>query len=391
VRVAYVECRSGVAGDMLLGALIDSGAAVDEIRAGLDALDLPGWELAVSETHRAGIRATRVEVLIDDDETERSYADVKLLIQNASLAPPVARRALETFAVLAKAEAKVHGIDRDDVHFHEVGAHDAVIDIVGCSVAFEAIAADRIVSSPLPTGSGTVETRHGVLPVPAPAVMEILRGAPVYGAGTTELVTPTGAALLVANSDSFGAMPPMRIDSIGYGAGARDNSEIANVTRVFLGEAIPATDGARTHVVIETNVDDMSPELIPHALEQLLAAGADDAWVTPIVMKKGRPAFTLSALCTEADQDRVLDALFRETTTFGARVQAAGKVALTREWIEVEVAGMPVRVKLARRAGEVIGAAPEHDDALKVARATGMALKDVYSAALLALDRVGSS
>jgi uncharacterized protein (TIGR00299 family) protein len=376
---------------MLLGALIDAGSPLEEIIRSLTALDVPGWELDVKETSRAGIRATRVTVDVSDTQTRRDYSTVKDLLNAAALSPGVTRRALETFAVLAKAEAKVHGVDPDDVHFHEIGAVDALIDIVGCCAAFEAMAPVSIVASPLPMGSGTVATDHGVLPVPAPAVLEILREVPIYGDGSSELVTPTGAALLVANSDSFGPIPPMNLDAVGYGAGERDSREVANVTRVLIGEAATGGPGAPTHIVVEANVDDMAPELIPHALEQLLTSGADDAWVTPIVMKKGRPAFTISALCSEANQDRVLDTLFRETTTFGARLQPVGKIALTREWVEVDVAGMPVRVKLARRGGEVVGAAPEHDDALKVARATGVPLKDVYAAALRAYGKVGSN
>ncbi|MEA2434125.1 MAG: pyridinium-3,5-bisthiocarboxylic acid mononucleotide nickel chelatase [Actinomycetota bacterium] len=389
MKIAFIDCPSGVAGDMLLGALIDAGASVEQIRRDLELLRVTGWALETTNVHRAGIRATKVDVTVSDRGSNRNYAEIKRVLEAAALPERVARRSLATFKILAEAEAAVHGVEVDEVHFHEVGGMDALIDIVGCCSAVEALKLESIIASPLPSGAGTVRTEHGVLPVPAPAVVEILRGVPIYGAGTHELVTPTGAALLVANCDSFGSIPSMEIDSIGYGAGDRDSDE-ANVTRVLVGESVSA-DEPPTHLLIETNVDDMSPELIPYALERLLASGADDAWVASITMKKGRPAFTVSALTTESNKDAVLDALFRETTTFGARIQRVGKAALTREWVEVEVAGLPVRVKLAKRAGEVVTAAPEHDDAVKVAKATGMSLKNVYAEAIKAYDRVRSS
>jgi uncharacterized protein (TIGR00299 family) protein len=236
------------------------------------------------------------------------------------------------------------------------------------------------VTSPISVGRGIVESEHGPLPVPAPAVTEILKGAVLVDTGRGETITPTGAALLGSFTDEFEPFPPMRLEATGYGAGDRE-TEIPNVLRVLVGSAIGGAGADDRVVVAETNLDDMQPELVPHVLDALLAAGAQDAWVTPILMKKGRPAYTLGALFAESDRDRIFDVMYRETTTLGIRIYPVTKDELLREWIEVQVEGIPLRVKLGRLAGQVVTAAPEHDDAVRVARATGMPLKDVYTAA----------
>ena len=381
MKALFFDCVSGASGDMVLGALIDAGADVNRIRDELSTLRLRGWELEVHEVTRGSIRATRCEVVVANDDTERSYSDVLDLLSGSNLSAGVEDSARRAFEVLARAEARVHGLPLEQVHFHEVGARDAIVDIVGSAAALESLAPDEVITSPIPTGRGFVDSAGGTLPIPAPAVTEILRGATLYERGDAELVTPTGAALLAAFTDRFDAMPPLELEATGYGAGRRDIGREPNVLRVLVGRAVGASPAGPTAILIETNIDDMSPELLPYVIDSLLAAGAQDAWLTSIVMKKGRPAFTLSVLVGKAEIDRVLDVVYRETTTLGVRVREVAKDELAREWMEVSVSGQPVRVKLGRRGGEIVTLAPEHDDAARAARATGLALKEVYAEA----------
>ena len=376
----YFDCFSGAAGDMILGALLDAGVPEAEIRASLDALDLPGWELRVEEVQRGGVRATQVIVTAQDDATSRSYAQIRELLERAPLRRRVQERALRAFRGLAEAEGRIHGIEPDDVHFHEVGGIDAIVDIVGCAAGIEHFDPVRIVTSPVATGRGWIESAHGPLPLPAPATLELLKGAPLERRGNEELITPTGAAILAAVTDRYGDMPRFRLQNTGYGAGTRD-LDWPNVVRVVVGTDDPAnsTDHAW---LIETNIDDMNPELIPNAIESLIGAGAADAWTSAIVMKKGRPAFTLSVLAKEAAREAVLDVLYRETTTLGVRMQKVEKDELEREWINVEVSDQKIRVKLGLRGREIVSISPEYEDALVAARAAGVPLREIYDKAL---------
>lgn len=382
MRTAYIDCSAGAAGDMLLGALVDAGAAQEDVRHALDSLDLQGWDLRFEEAERAGLGALHAIVEVTRDHSPRGYGDIVGLIEKAQLDPATAALSHKAFAVLAHAEARVHGIPVDQVHFHETGAVDAIIDIVGCCAAVTSLAFETIIVSAIATGAGTVRAAHGELPLPAPAVVEILRGtnATLFGRGTRELVTPTGAALLVAMASRFGDMPPMRIEAVGSGAGTA-NLEFPNIVRVIAGTSVPETAQPTSEVLVETNLDDMSPELLPHVIETLLGAGAQDAWITPIVMKKGRPAFTVAALCDRSLEETIVGVLFRETTTLGTRTTSVAKRALAREWVDTEIAGATVRVKVGHYDGEVATLAPEHEDALAVARTSGLPLKQVYSAA----------
>jgi pyridinium-3,5-bisthiocarboxylic acid mononucleotide nickel chelatase len=379
LTVLYFDCFSGAAGDMILGALLDAGVPAEVVREQLDALELPQWNLRVDEVRRAGIRATKVNVVASTDR-RRPYRDIVSTIEAARLSEAVAARALATFEVLARAEARVHGLELDDVHFHEVGSLDSIIDVVGVAAALEHLAPDRIVTSALPVGTGTVRGSHGILPVPPPAVVEVIRstGVIIEQRGHGELVTPTGAALLAANSDSFGPLPAMTVHATGYGAGTRD-MEMPNVLRVFVGEARPTEVGGA--VVIDCNIDDMTPELLPYVIGRLLEAGAQDAWVTPVVMKKGRPGFTLSVLARPPALDVLTRVVFEETSALGLRVSKVDKVALEREWFDVEVEGALVRVKVGRLGSRVVSAAPEYDDAEAAAHATGLPLKEIYERA----------
>jgi pyridinium-3,5-bisthiocarboxylic acid mononucleotide nickel chelatase len=369
---------------MVLGALIDAGASLDDTRSAVDALGVEGWRLEIAEVHKAGVRAAKATITGAEDRTQRSYRDIVAVLDRAALVPEVRALARRAFAVLARAEARVHGVPEDEVHFHELGSLDALIDVVGSCAALRTLEPERVVASAVATGFGSIESGHGTLPVPAPAVVEILRDhrAPLFQRGNVELVTPTGAALLAAFVDDFSAMPPMRVQSTGYGAGDRDLHH-PNLLRVLVGETVhPAS--TEEAIVIECNVDDMTPELVSHVLELLMRAGAQDAWITPIVMKKGRPAFKLSILSAPQSVEGLSGIVFRETTTLGLRRTSVTKEVLERRWIDVEVAGQPVRVKLGLRRGEIVTIAPEHDDADAAARAAGLALKDVYAAALRA-------
>jgi uncharacterized protein (TIGR00299 family) protein len=378
VKALHFDCFSGAAGDMILGALIDAGAPVSGIRASLESLDIEDWTLDVAPVTRAGLRATRALVGIEREEPPRSYSDIVAILQRSRVADRVKERALRTFELLALAEARVHGVEVEEVHLHEVGATDALIDVVGSSAAIEHFNPATISASAIATGTGTVSTEHGELPLPAPAVAELLTGVPIFSRGSSELVTPTGAAILRAACDSFGDMPQLLLQYIGYGAGHHDR-EVPNVVRVFVGETMDRQ--RHDAVVIETNIDDMSPEILPHVIDRLLDAGAQDAWTTPIVMKKGRAATTLSVLCDDASKAPLIDIVFAETTTLGVRLSPVEKHTLKRRWVEVEVEGHSIRVKLAARDGTVMSVAPEYEDARTAALATGRPLREIYEQA----------
>ena len=380
MTVLYFDCFSGASGDMILGALIDAGAPANEIAAAITALPVERTGFTRARVMRGAIEAESVTIEIPDDARHRSYRDIVAMVKGAALPERVRGRALRTFEILAIAEGKVHGIAADDVHFHEVGALDTIADVVGAAVALEHFAPTTTVASAIPIGSGTVESAHGTIPVPAPAVTEILTGVPLIAGGEGEVITPTGAAILKAACDRFGEPPTMTLRATGYGAGSRDLST-PNVLRVLVGD--PVESGRGGHVVLEANIDDMSPELIPYAIDVLIREGAVDAWSTPIVMKKGRPAITLSAIVALENRERVLDAFYRETTTLGVRSSQVEKDELLREWVEVQIDAHPVRVKIARRGSEIVTVAPEFEDASRAARATGIPLKEIYQRAVI--------
>lgn len=364
----------------MLGALLDAGAEETAVRRSLETLGIEDWSLEVKQVDKGSIRATRAVVTTKEQRHHRTLADIMNVLDAAALPARVKERALKTFGVLAEGESKVHGRSLSETELHEAGADDALIDVIGACAALTDLNPDRITCSPLPLGGGVIETAHGSLPVPAPAVIEILKDVPVYGKGTTELVTPTGAAILKANVDRFMLTPPMTLRSTGYGAGSRDLQE-PNVLRVLVGELMGRQEiNTTAGWIVETNIDDMNPELFPYVLERLFEAGAQDAWVAGITMKKGRPAFALTVLCEGAERERILDVIYEETTTLGARISPVAKDELEREWREVTVEGHPIRVKIAKRGSKIVNAMPEHDDAVQAARMTGLPLKQVYRA-----------
>jgi pyridinium-3,5-bisthiocarboxylic acid mononucleotide nickel chelatase len=364
---------------MLLGALIDAGAPLEGIRSALSALGVEGWSLEFEEVTRSGLRSGRAVVQAEAGP-QRTWRDIEALLLRAELDDPIRRRALRAFGLLAASEARVHGIGLDEVSFHEVGAVDAIVDIIGGCAALEHFMPAQVLCSPVPAGSGSVAAGHGSLPVPSPAVVEIAASTDlvISSEGEGELLTPTGAVLLATWAGGFEPMPQMSISSVGYGAGTRER-DVPNVVRAIVGET--REELLEDEIMIQTNLDDMTPELIPHAIDSLIAAGASDAWASSILMKKGRPAFLLTALCPKASAARLLETLYRETTTLGARLIPVSKDALDRRWIETDVAGHVVRVKVGLYAGEIVTAAPEHDDARAAAEVTGMPLKEIYERA----------
>ena len=379
-RVGWLDLGSGVAGDMLLGALVGAGVPLTTLSAALEPLGLP-ITLHREDVRRAGLAAVRVHVDVPaGDQPHRTWADVRGLLDR--LPEPLRSSASGVFAALARAEATVHGVPVDDVHFHEVGALDAVADVVGVCAGVAALRLDRLVASPIALGSGYVATAHGRLPVPAPAVLALLADAAAPGSGggaDGELATPTGVALVTSLASAFGALPPLRPEGTGTGAGGRDPADRPNVVRLVVGEAAGAQP-PRQVVVLEANVDDLDPRAWPAVLAGLLAAGAHDAWLTPVLMKKGRPAHVVSALAEPAAVPALRAVLFRETTTLGIRESVVARSVLERRFESVDVDGHPVAVKLGLGPdGGVVNAMPEWEDVVRAAAALDRPVKAVLA------------
>ena len=377
VTAAWFHCFSGVAGDMALGALVDAGADLDQVERMLVGLPVGGWQLEAEPVLRSGIAATKIHVHAQPTSVVRTAAHITGMVTEARLPDRVQRRALATFDALAQAEGRLHRRPPESVHFHEVGGIDAIIDVVGTCAALEILGIDEVDASPVANGIGMVRAAHGLLPVPAPAVVELLKGAPTYQLDVpVELTTPTGAALLAANVTTWGPMPSLTIERTGFGAGTADLGERPNLTQVVIGtRAADLTEGQPV-VLLEVNVDDATGETLAHTVGALLGAGAHDAWITPIVMKKGRPAHTVSALADPALAGQVAGVLTAETGSLGVRGQTLARWPQARRVDTVEVDGMAVRVKVS--AGRV---KVEHDDAARIARRSGRPLREVVALA----------
>jgi uncharacterized protein (TIGR00299 family) protein len=387
MRLLYFDCFAGISGDMALGALVDAGADPNALREALASLPLEPFSVDFEGTDAGGIHATRALVRSEAAGVIRTYANIRALLEQATLPDDARTLAQRMFRRLAQAEAAVHGRDVEQVTFHEIGAVDSIVDIVGTALALTMLGIQRTFSSAVATGMGMTRSEHGALPVPAPAVVELLRGAPLYSKGVpAELTTPTGAAILATLVEGFGDMPPLRVEAVGYGAGTR-MLEFPNVLRVLVGEDADGASGASvggasSEIVLETNVDDLSPEVSAYVVERLLAAGAQDAWLTPIVMKKGRPGVTVSVLCSEREQDSMRTILFEETGTLGVRAATTRKVALDRSVVEVDTRGGPVRVKVGFLRGDPVSVSPEHDDCARAAREAKTAVRAIYDEAV---------
>jgi pyridinium-3,5-bisthiocarboxylic acid mononucleotide nickel chelatase len=386
VTTGWLDLAAGASGDMLLGALVDAGVPLDVPARAVGALPVEGIRLSVEQVTRHGIGATKVHVHAPGSTVRRTWADVRALLAEAPLEPAVRDGALAVFERLADAEARVHRVPPDDVHFHEVGALDALADVVGVVAGFEHLALESLSASPVTLGSGSARGAHGVIPVPAPAVLEVLRGVPVQaGPVAAEMCTPTGAALVRTRVARFEPMPRMLVERVGVGAGGRDPEELPNVVRLVLGH--PATGPAPHALLLETNVDDLDPRLWPGVLDKLLASGASDAWLTPILMKKGRPAHTLSVLCPADALAGVQATVFATTSTIGLRQTAVGKVALERASASVEVLGGRVGVKVARWRGRVTNVSVEFEDCAALASELVLPVKEVLRAATAAAEQ----
>jgi len=386
VRIAYFDCFAGISGNMVLGAFLDAGMPLSRLEEGLEALELPGWRLAVKKGQKMGITGTHVQVIPTRHEhAHRHFQVIVEIIDRSSLPPEVKKRAQRIFHALAVAEGQVHGVPVEQVHFHEVGAVDSIIDIVGAALCLEWLKAERHMASPVHLGSGFVQTSHGRLPVPAPATALLLQGLPAYGSEVVgELTTPTGAAILKCTVDAAGPWPPMQVEQIGYGLGDRD-FPVPNALRLVIGtlpEEGVAVGVDRDEVeVIEANLDDMNPEFFPYVSEQLFRAGALDVFLTPVIMKKGRPGYMITLLTEREKAPACVKVMLRQTSTLGVRQYKAGRTKLRRSWQEVEIDGVPVRVKIGCWGEEVVNLAPEYEDCAKAAVATGRPLKEIYDVA----------
>lgn len=393
-RVLYFDAFSGVSGDMTVGAMLDLGLDPARLRAELATLPLRGYDLRVASRELFGIRATKFDVEVEGhehgdhahhgDHPHRPFRDIRAMLEGGALNPAVKERALAIFTTLAEAEGRIHGVAPGDVEFHEVGAVDSIVDIVGTAIGLVALDVERVYVSPLPLGSGTVWAQHGHLPVPSPATIELLAGFAVrFNDGEGEMVTPTGAAIVATLARPGESVPPLRVEAVGYGAGTRSLSDRPNVLRLVLG-TIAAGVASEELIVLEANIDDANPELYGHAMERLFAAGARDVWFQPIQMKKNRPGVLLRVLADPALRDALASVVFRETTAIGLRVQAVQRLSLPRETVAVETDYGTVQVKIARAPDGTVNAAPEYESCRRLAAERGVPLKLVYQAAVAA-------
>ena len=382
MKLLYLDCLAGISGDMLLGALIDLGVAEDALRRELAKLTLPGYSIATQRVVKQNIAATKFDCREEHHHHHhRGFTEIAGMITGSALAGPVKSRALSVFRRLGEVEAKIHNVPLAQIHFHEIGAVDSIVDIVGVCIALELLGVTEVAASPLPCGSGFIETAHGKFPVPAPATLELLRGVPVVPSTmVAELVTPTGAALLAEFCNQYGAMPALVVEKIGYGAGTRDLPGQPNVLRAVLGQTtkLPATDAI---AVVETNIDDMNPEFFGEVMEHLLATGALDVFWTPVQMKKNRPGTLLTVLCEIDDIDRVAELILTHTTSFGVRIHEVRRRTLAREIVAVRTRHGEIAVKIGRLNGKLLQRSPEFESCRRVAVEVGLPVKDVYNEA----------
>ncbi len=382
MKIAYFDCFSGVSGDMILGALIDSGLDVETLCQHLAGLHLSEYELKASRTRKGAIEATDVQVVVHSDVHERKLADIEGVITGSDLPEDIKQASVAIFRRLIGIEATIHGADPEDVHLHEVGATDAIVDVVGSLLGLKLLGVEKVYASRLPLGHGFVRCSHGLLPLPAPATVELLRGIPVVQLDVEgELVTPTGAAILTGVVEGFGQFPEMTVDTVGYGAGKSD-FEFPNLLRVFVGSTVQETARPTEQVVLlETNLDDMNPELFDHIMQTLFEAGALDVFLQTFQGKKNRPGVLLSVLCHPHQTQHLSRIIFAETTTLGIRYKTMDRLCLDRESARVETPHGQLRIKVAKLGGEVVNLSPEYEDCRRLALETGKPLKEVYAAA----------
>lgn len=386
MRTLYFDCFAGASGDMILGAMVAAGVDPNALNEQLSLLGVQRYAIDFQTVDRCGISATYAHVQTAPEHAHRHLSDILEIIHNARLTDGVKDRAAKIFARLAAAEAYVHNEPIADVHFHEVGALDAIVDVVGAAICFELLGIEHFICSPLHLGSGTVEMDHGRFPVPPPAVVEMLKGAPVYSTDIKgELVTPTGAAIITTVCAEYGVIPKMKLEHTGYGAGTRQYAKFPNVLRVLIGEQQTDKASAERLWMIETNLDDMSSQYFGHVMERAFDLGALDCYFTPVQMKKNRPGVLLSLLCRDAERAELIEMLFEETTTLGVRSYEVERRALERQIVRVETQYGPIDVKVARLNGNVVNQMPEYEQCRQVARSANVPLRVVEEAARLAL------
>jgi pyridinium-3,5-bisthiocarboxylic acid mononucleotide nickel chelatase len=384
VRVAYFDCPSGAAGDMIMASLVDAGVPLERLRAELAKLGLPGWTLVARQVMKGAFRATKVDVEIDANahRHHRSLRDILDILEASALEPSVKERAARIFTRLADAEARAHGTTRESVHFHDVGAVDAIVDVTGGVIALDIAGAEAVHVSALPIGGGTVGGPHGRIPVPGPGTAELLRGFPVVDTGVkAELVTPTGAAILTTLAASAGKMPALTVEAVGYGAGTMDLPGTPNVLRCFLGRTADGPAGDETVLQVETTIDDMSPQLYETLIERVFEAGALDVFLQPVIMKRGRPGVVVTALCVPEQVGDVSRTLFEESTTIGVRWSEWRRARLQREIVQVTTAYGTIPFKVSRLAGRVVTVTPEFADVARIAREKSLPVREVLDQA----------
>ena len=388
MKIAYFDCHSGISGDMVLGALVDAGVDLKAIRKGLASLGLKGYEIKSKRVKRGLFGGTKVDVVLSPKAHthSRTFTNIEKLLKRSKLPKSIVEDSIEIFLRIGKAEAKVHRTKIDKIHFHEVGAVDSIVDIVGGVIGMQELNVGQVLASPLNTGEGTVECAHGVLPVPAPATLELLKGIPCYSSGIPyELTTPTGAAMIGFWAEAFQSLPLMKIQKSGYGAGSHVIKEHANLLRIIVGEA-EGKGGAKI-VLVETNIDDMNPEFYDHIMDQLFSAGALDVFYTSVMMKKNRPAVKISVLAPPAKREAVSHILLTETSTFGIRFTEMDRIILDRQSMEVQTPYGKVTVKVGSLDGQVMRFSPEYENCKQIARKKKIPVKVVYDTVLQSAEK----
>jgi uncharacterized protein (TIGR00299 family) protein len=384
-RTLYFDCFAGASGDMILGALIAAGVDPAALREQLERLNVEGFSVEFETVTRSGLSATYARVATRDEHKHRHLSDIKRIIEGSAVSENAKKLSIEIFSRLAEAEARVHNEPVEHVHFHEVGALDAIVDIVGAAICFDLLQIDRFVCSPLHVGSGTIRMAHGRFPVPPPAVAELLKGVPFYSTDIEgELLTPTGAAIITTVCKEFGPIPRMTADATGYGAGTREYKDFPNVLRVMIGETEVIEATGERLFMIETNIDDLSPQILGHVMDRAFELGALDCYFTPVQMKKNRPGVLLSVLCERDRKEQLLNLLFTETTTLGVRSYEVERRALRRSVVRVETQYGPIDVKVGHLNGHVVNEMPEFEQVRAAATKAGVPLKVVEEATRIA-------
>jgi len=393
MRTLYFDCFAGASGNMILAALIAAGVDADQLKQELVKLNIPNFDLKIEQVDRSGIAAIHVGVNVPDEAGHRHLDRIESIISESAVSDGVKERAIKIFRRLAAAEANVHGIDIAKVHFHEVGGLDAIVDIVGSCIGFEILEIERFICSKIHVGSGFVEMAHGKFPVPPPAVAELLAGIPIYSTEIEgELVTPTGAAIISTVCDGYGTIPNMVVEASSYGAGTRKYEKFPNALRILIGQTT-VDDEPRVEdlILLETNIDDSTPQALGFVMERAFELGANDCWFTPIQMKKNRPAVMLSILCEKEMKDQIVELIYRETTTLGIRVRSVEREVLERETVSVKTSFGNIDVKIGRRGKHVLNVMPEFEHVRAAAIASGVAFNTVRDAAIRALNSSASA